>query len=449
MKLMKTTGNRVLRWALAAYVAYAGLVALALSTSILERILGLEPTSTSVEVARGWSFVPGLLELRDVKLRIQDPNVDLKIGLSQVSTRLSFAALFRRELRLDGVSATGVDVQLDLRSVAQGKEYSANREKRLGESANLPPADPWLIHIEGVDLRQFSELRVDRWQFDGNAHISGGFELRSGQFAEIYPSRLDLENGRVPGMADHLDLRIGAGFSRFEVPKTEGNETFRYLDGDVDLKCDFNFRGSRGPLRLKWKVAHGRLLPGSSLALDARPLWLATSGFTLGGLAKVRWNVRAGKIQADSHLDLEAEHLEVIPKDKKSKIITADGVHASLETSDLDLRKPFLKITAEALAQYLHWGVKADDPGLDRSTVQIAGKSTSGKKQRVQPKGPGVRDLKLKGEFVLDGGILSGGSWKGALVAKSWPASVGLKISGAKVETTLFPGGDFIRQSEK
>jgi len=57
--------------------------------------------------------------------------------------------------------------------------------------------------------------------------------------------------------------------------------------------------------------------------------------------------------------------------------------------------------------------------------------------------------LKLKGEFVLDGGILSGGSWKGALVAKSWPASVGLKISGAKVETTLFPGGDFIRQSEK
>ncbi len=449
MKLMKVTGGRILRGVLAAYIAYVGLIALVLSTSLLERIIHLEPTSTSVEVTRGWSFVPGLLELRDVKIRIQDPNVDLRIGLPRASTRLSFASLFRRELRLDGVSATEVDVQLDLRSVAQGKDYSTTREKRLGESANLPPENPWLIHIEGVDLRQFSKLRVDQWQFEGNVHISGGFELRSGRFAEIYPSRLDLESGQVPGLADHLDLKIGAGFSKFEVAKTEGNETFKYLDGEVDLKCDFNFRGSKGPLRLQWKVARGRLLPGSSLALDARPLWLATSGFTLGGRAKVRWNVRAGKPQADSHLDLEAEHLEVRPRDKNSKIITADGVHASLETSDLDLRKPFLKITAEALAQYLHWGVKADDPGLDRVAVQNTGESTSVKKQRVQPKGPGVRALKLKGEFVLHGGVLAGGSWKGALVAKSWPASIGLKISGAKVETTLFPGGDFIRQSEQ
>jgi hypothetical protein len=337
----------------------------------LERRLNRRPERLLIQADSAWTPWPGVVHVRNFRIRNQTRTVQWWAAVDRGTFTLSLFDLHRRELRIDGLSGTGVtfhlrrrvDVPRWVRKPRPGLQPPvpglANPPARPPEVLYpRPPAqhhDPWRIRLAQVDLDDVREIWVDEIRFAGVARMAGGFDMTTWRHLQIDPTRLQIISG---------DISLGAGPQARPIL----NRASGHVDGEIASYSPAEHRGWRSLhflsgraevegvvpnlaflddylQRTRWltveardsrvaadlRVRRGRLLPGSRL--EARPARLAARAldYRAEGPGRVVWQVLPGR---EGRLDLDFREFQVARQGHRQPHVRGRGLRIQAWTDE-------------------------------------------------------------------------------------------------------------------
>ena len=252
--------RRALIALLSTYAAYLVLANVFLGFHLLDRVVTSKDGTVELRTGRAYSFIPGRASVRDFVLRLDNENMQLRITVDRATTSVNLFKLFRREIKLSGVEASGVSFRIRMR-VDAVRPDNAERvaafpdiEGALGPpllSAAVPvPQKPveeaWHVDLVDavvhapveeawhVDLVDADEVWIQEYRVTGDVAAAGGFKLWPGKDFMLRPSTFDLGAGmlRVGPRIVTNDLKIRTGTAEIatvSLPDTKGPDILRYL----------------------------------------------------------------------------------------------------------------------------------------------------------------------------------------------------------------------------
>ena len=247
---------RIALW-LAAVVIGVEVLYLALANCFLN--FGLLPrafagtNSVKGENSSGWTIFPGRLHVRNLKITIQDHNIQSLIQLARAEVVLSLHELPSMVFHATKVRGSGLVFRFRQRVMPESKDFPSVRavppipgfeDPPVFEAWAPEPPIPddkynlWTVHLENVDV-EADELWVQQFRYLGRARAVGAFRLKAKRALWVGPASLDIEPGRiVVAGRDALGKfggRIECTVHPFDVRKPDGLAVFRYISAKMHL----------------------------------------------------------------------------------------------------------------------------------------------------------------------------------------------------------------------
>lgn len=276
------------------------------------------------KVVVSWSAVrspwPGWFEVRDLRVAGRTPRLRWEVTAARISGAIAPARLLLRELRFEGVRATGLavrSVRFEAAAAAAGGEGDLPVVAGLPEGPSPPPrADrpAWSFAFDDVAADEIHEVWVDDWRFTGRARARGGFSVRRRQLAEVAPTTVALAGLRV----EHAGAVVAEGFSGaadfrvlpWRYPGAPIADVVRSFDGDLRLGGGVDPRalvawlfhgwswldldGRPAAVEARLALARGALRPGSTLRIVEPEQRVRLFGFEAAGDAELTAAVDGG-----------------------------------------------------------------------------------------------------------------------------------------------------------
>ena len=318
----------------------------------LERRLNRRPERLLIEAGTAWTVFPGVVHVRDFRIRNQTRTVQWWAAMDSGVFELNLLDLRDRELVITGLKGSGVTYRLRRR--ADGRKWSRPLRTDLQPPIpgfSNPPArpperiyavkpeqrarsrrDPWRIRLAHVDLDTVREIWIDEFRFSGDARVAGGFDMTVWRRLLVDPTRLQIVSGTIAlgGGAKAQPIlaqasgKIDGEIAPYVPSEHRGWQMFRFVSGRADIEgrvpsvafLDEYLKKTRwvrvdakdGPMALNVRMRRGRILPGSRL--EARPDRLVASAldYKAEGPGRVVWEVLPGE---ESRLALEFSSFRV------------------------------------------------------------------------------------------------------------------------------------------
>lgn len=246
------------------------------------------------------SLLPGRIRFATLTLRSRDPNVEWEARLGDVTIDVALTSLAGRRFHAKSVRARSLAFRLRERLVpdeavpARVARYPriagfADPPRRAPGERHEPPADPWRVALDDLDVAFVREIWIDSWRWTGEAGVSGGLFLRPGHEAEVLPSTLSVASGSLR-WGEAIVSRATAGTVRASLPRFEtrefpGDAVWKIMSGAASLdgtmeSVPFLWPGEERPaetgpgtVRIRVAMRDGRGGGSVSARLeDARPL---------------------------------------------------------------------------------------------------------------------------------------------------------------------------------
>ncbi|HEY4230244.1 MAG TPA: hypothetical protein VGO79_08725 [Thermoanaerobaculia bacterium] len=318
----------------AGFAGYASAARWLLSGPRLRSWINTSPETTLLEWDEAVSRWPGVVRLRNLRIRGSDANVEWEIRLAEARADFSVAALLSRTFRVERVAGTGLSFRLRQKvdrkdptrpptSVLPPIEGFADPPLRRSESP--APASsggrPWTVDIGSIAIDRFDEIWIDAYRFEGSARLGGRFLLRPGQRARVGPAAIDFGNGTLKvgdrPFVSSLEGRIRTTIATWDPRRVQGSAVWHHVDAEIDLHgptpgLEFvnyylrrdrepRFAGGRGDLAItgaiKDGIASGRVRLSASGAQARRPrVEVELSGDLRAELRVPRWDLETSAI---------------------------------------------------------------------------------------------------------------------------------------------------------
>lgn len=312
----------------AVLIAVGALVALYLvGANVFLRTGGVQKIFASVygvevDVGRAWTVWPGRIHVRDLRVAVQDSNVQMSFDFPRVSVQLSLPDLiFRKTFHARSVRGEGLAFRFrhrispaaaGLPSTHALPEFPEFQNEFL-ETVKKHGGKPWAIHFEDVDVG-VSELWIQQFQYFGRGRARGAFRLEPGKWLWVRPASLELEPGPLTAgphrIARALSGRIECTVHPHDVNRPQGREVFRLMNAGIDLDLD----------GAELDAAELFVPPRARLRVDSEP-----------GHALVRVRTIEGRPTEESHIRLETPRLSVGAPRWKA---VAKGVELALDDAE-------------------------------------------------------------------------------------------------------------------
>ncbi len=355
-RLLRRLLLALLLGAAALYPLYLIAGNLYLRSGDLERRLNRRPERLLIQVDSAWTPWPGVVHVRGFRLRNQTRIVQWWLSIDRATFTLQVFNLKQRELLIDDLAGSGVDVRLRRRvdvdrwvrkpqpelqpsipGLANPPNPPGNPPGNPPETTQPPapagpPRDPWRIRLTGVHLRDVREIWIDEIHFSGDASLAGGFDLALRERLRVEPTGLRIASGTFAlggGRAARPILarahgQIDAEISPYSPAEHRGWESARFLSGRIRLDGtvpDLRFL-DHYIQRTRWlaldapgsevsadlRLRRGRLLPGSRMNLDPRRLAARALDYRAEGPGKIVWEVMP---DGEGHLGLDFQSFQV------------------------------------------------------------------------------------------------------------------------------------------
>lgn len=362
---------RVGRWVGTVVVAVELLYLLAangvLFSGLAERVANAQPDVVQLAWDRAYSLWPGRVTLTGVRVRLQDPMLQVGLTAESAKVNVTLWELLRKRLHASSVHAVGVTCQL-----VPTVDGTAGRERRLAlfpvvEGFASPPLRPdplpplpaqplegtWTVQLDGLDAT-LTEVWALEFRYRGAVHVTGSVGA-AGTLApwpirrlQLGPLQADVAGGDVSvgervvarGLAAHVELTSAP----IDLPSTAGREALEGLDlvvrldvpiadvGLVELYVDGARATGHGQLTAALQLAGGVLRPGGAADLSLAGLdgELHGAHFTGDAQAKVTvaddgqptlYATAGGSLRAP----LDTESIEVALTGVTAKLVLAHG----------------------------------------------------------------------------------------------------------------------------
>lgn len=447
---------------LGAIVLLAGLFALhaaathwLLAGPRLRSWINTTPETSLLDWDEAVSVIPGVVRLKNLRIRGSDDNVEWIIRLADARADYSMPSLLSRTFRVSRVRGTGLSFRL--------------RQKLDRGDATRPPADvlppiagfsdppwrrttprvapnpdPWTIDISGIAIDHFDEIWIDAYRFGGAARLDGEFLLRPGLRARVGPADVKFSGGRLTvgtrPLISALTGNLHARFEEWDPRRVQGGAVWRYLGAQIELHgphegLEFlnyflrrseepRFSGGRGILSVATSIergiASGRVHLAATQA-TARMKKSELTGDARASLHVARWNLEENVLDlSGSSLALsrvaasaDTQEREWWGRFELPEALLHDGLRGKVRTQCLDAR-PLLAALGVGLPKWtgglgtLESLSAQAEIELASATTRVRGLDARGGKYHVLGEYE-RRETTQRGAFLIEGGLLTVG----------------------------------------
>jgi hypothetical protein len=284
-----------------------------------------------VDYGSAYSLIPGRIEVRGLRVRMHDHNVEFEIAVERGTLDVSLHELLRKRFHALRVDADAVGYRMRHRLSHVGLEgprvaayppIAGFADPPLFRGPPPPPIpdadyDLWQIHVENVTAA-VREIWILEYQYRGPGVARGSFYLRPARYYEVGPATLDLDGGTLrlgrDSVAERAKLHLRMVVSGSDVQRLQGLEPLtkvsaeargsfegtdlRFLDAYLGPHAGAVARGG-GNIDFDLRLKEGALVPPSTL----------TAGFSDVELKGSDFQTHIGKLSVSTRS--EAEHESV------------------------------------------------------------------------------------------------------------------------------------------
>jgi hypothetical protein len=211
-----------------------------------------------------------------VRIEAPSPRATLRATFDHASGRLDLAGLLAQQVDLEGLQADGVSARLHL--------------------AERPPTGPrtspaWSVRIAGARLSHIHEVALGEYLLAGDSQADFTFSYEPDGTLDVRQVALRMPAGRLQTagapIAEDLSVRADVRIEPSVLGQASGLDFLRYVSGTAALKARISSLGflhsylrktpwlglkGQGGLSADVRLDHGRLTPGSRLAVEASPI---------------------------------------------------------------------------------------------------------------------------------------------------------------------------------
>jgi hypothetical protein len=314
---------RLLLTIVALEFVYLTLVNVTLLTPLLQKLA----TSGDILVRYDWAYSiwPGRIEVKNLRVRVQDHNIQFLIGIERGSLDVSLHELVGKRFHVLHVDADNVSYRMRHKVSRVGEEgarlaayppIEGFADPPLFEGAPSRPIPDqdyhlWDVRVEDVKAR-VKEIWILEYRYRGPGFARGNFHVKPARWYEVYPASLELEGGELTlGNATvareaimTMDCRVDGSDPR----KLDGLEPFHNVHGGVRGRLEGTklafLDAYLGPhvgltaagdasVILNARIERGVVAPGTNIEIRSPDASLGNARLRVGGASSYRLTVPA------------------------------------------------------------------------------------------------------------------------------------------------------------
>ncbi len=278
-----------------------------------------------------------------VRIDAPSPRATLRTTFEHASGRVDLAGLLAQQIDIEGLRADGVRASLSFaKSPPSGQ----------------PARSPWSVRMAGVHLDHIHEIALGDSLLAGDSQADFTFSYEPDGTLDVRQVALTLPAGSFQAagatVAENLSVRADVRIEPAVLGQTSGLAFLRYVSGTAALKARISSLGflheylaktpwldlkGQGSLNADVRLDHGRLSPGSRIAVGASPI----RATIFDSLATGRGTVSVAVDPARTALRVRFDRfvLEALKQPGRPDYIRGRGLQLSAVTpSALDLTAP-------------------------------------------------------------------------------------------------------------
>lgn len=353
-------------------LAYVAGFEVAARTGLLERWANRRPEKIAIAFAGAHSWFPCWATVRGLEVRGQTPKMRWRLQADEGSGWLAPLPLVQKRIRVASAHARGIAFQMRLER--PGEVLDAATEALLPQIPPLapPPATPrparrkWTFEFPRAGATGVRELWADRLRLTGDMAASGGGALFAGIEAEVFPSGVDLVDGRLTlgelelasGIRGHVDAAIarwpfkekkGLAAMPFVSARVavEGSATVGAFANAMLLPEFVRFGHQPAPFAARIELREGVVQPGTLVELERTACQLTLyEQFGVTGQASARVEVASDGEGPRGDLTLRFADFELRQVTDPRPEIVGTGLTVLGRTRDLGIHEPPYTATA-------------------------------------------------------------------------------------------------------
>jgi hypothetical protein len=293
--------------------------------------------------------LPLTSDVRASGVRIEAPGTraTLNATLDHASGRIDLAGVLAQQIDLEGLRGDGVSARLSfVKSPPTGQEARS----------------PWSVRMAGVHLERIHEIALGDSLLAGDSQVDFTFSYEPDGTLAIQRAALTLPAGSFQAagatVAQALSVRADVQVEPSILGQTSGLAFLRYVSGTATLKARISSLGflhsylaktpwlglkGQGSLNADVRLDHGRLTPGSRLAVGASPIQATIFDSLATGRGSVLVAVEPGAGSPRTALRVRFDRfiLEDLKQPGRPDYIRGQGLQlGAITPSALDLAAP-------------------------------------------------------------------------------------------------------------
>jgi hypothetical protein len=275
----------------------------------------------------------------------------MRVTFDRAAGRIDLAGLLSRRIDFNGLRADGVSARMVL------AKAPVTRKDRNSS---------WAVRIAGLRLSQIREIALGDDLLAGDAQADAAFSYRPDGTLAIQRLALTMPAGRfqIGGetVAQALSVRLDARLDPSVLGQTSGLAVLRSVSGTAGLRARISSLGFLQPYlrKIPWltlegrgllsgdvRLDHGRLAPGSRLAVEASPVQAKIFDSLATGRGGVHVEVNGGSNKSQAtpvtslRVHLDRFVLEALRQPGRPDYIRGQGLRIAAATPGaLDLTAP-------------------------------------------------------------------------------------------------------------
>ena len=469
---MYVRGLKIAGWSLLGLVVLYLLAGnLLIQTRLLRHFTNNKPDVLFLDYQSAYTLFPGHANVKGLKLRFQDTNIQFALKLEEATVQISLHELLKKKFHTTRVRATGVSWRM-LHKVqnVEGQEQRIAAFPMIfeGPPVIIPPppgpiGDPdalWSVRLDDV-VGEVVELWMLEYRYVGVGHVTGAFELKPLKEVWLAPATLTLEKGTLTAgstvLSKDFAMKLQCSIDPLDIPASPGLLVLRGISASVqitaqiaDLSAAALYQpgleaAGNGTLTADIRITRGRLSSGSVIEARLNEIRLRSGATGFNGT--VNTNLKLAPDAEGSEVPVvhaAAAGSVYVPIPREATVTAAvSGVVADMSLKSADLVDG-LKLN------WLHTRLEEARGQDARSITSAAGKKAPVLAPAVLGAGPilaaGTADITEGKTLVrLDHASLGaaglkgaaskvGTQWNGAAAGRVALVPIGLRLTNGTLE---------------
>ncbi|KAA3632912.1 MAG: hypothetical protein DWQ08_02635, partial [Proteobacteria bacterium] len=230
-------------------LVYVSLVNILINSDWFEELCNSRPGRVQVEWDSIWTWFPGHISLKNVRLRTQSLRVQSLVHAERASGWISFPSLRARTIRLFSVRIT--DLTSEVRSASMLRKAEPKEIRYFPVIPGFEPLTPesarefgpfrpgWQVRISDAKVTGTHRLALGNYEISGTGTAFGEVSYRNHEKLEISGGSLSLSGTRVRVNGEELVSGVASG--RFTVHEFEpylhpGLAKAPFISFDLDIE---------------------------------------------------------------------------------------------------------------------------------------------------------------------------------------------------------------------